>query len=73
MHTLGISPKVIASVVTAIVGYLATHYGFSLDPNTAVAITLGLLTAAGVIAGPGKVIKPPSHADLDKLDAELRV
>lgn len=55
MRTIGISPKVVAVVVTAIIGWVATRYGLDLDPDAAVSVTLALLTAAGVIAPPGVV------------------
>jgi uncharacterized membrane protein YjjP (DUF1212 family) len=58
VQTIGISPKVIAALVTAIVGWLVTRYGIDLDPDAAVAVTIALLTAAGVIAPPGLVVEP---------------
>jgi hypothetical protein len=57
VKTIGISPKIIAVVVTAIVGWLSTRYGLDLDPDVAVTYTLALLTAAGVIAPPGTVVR----------------
>jgi uncharacterized membrane protein YjjP (DUF1212 family) len=56
MKQIGISPKVIAAAVTAIVGWLVTRYGLELDPDAAAAVVVALLTAAGVIAPPGHVV-----------------
>jgi hypothetical protein len=56
MKQLGISPKLIATIVTAIVGWVVTHYGANLDPDLAAAISAALGAAAGAITPPGNVV-----------------
>jgi hypothetical protein len=54
-RTVGPSPKVVASVVTAVVSWLIARYGLELDDEDAAAISAVLLAVAGVVAPPGEV------------------
>lgn len=57
MKTIGLSPKILYTIVTAVVAYVVTKYGIQVDPDLAAAIALGLGGGAGVAAPPGKVVK----------------
>jgi hypothetical protein len=70
MKQIGISPKVAAAVVSAVVGWLVTHFALDIDANAAAGIVLALLTAAGVLAPPGNVAPAERGPASDALLAE---
>jgi hypothetical protein len=70
--TQGLSPKVLAQLVTAAVAWVLAHYNIKLDPDVAGAVALALGGIAGVIAKPGDVVIPPTQQEIDQADADAR-
>ncbi len=54
--TVGLSPKLVASVVTAVLSWLVARYGIELDDETSAAVAAVLLAVAGFVAPPGEVV-----------------
>ena len=60
MRTHGLSPKVIADLLTTIIAFVLSASVVQLDPVLAAAVSKALGTLSGIVAGPGQVTV---HAD----------
>jgi arginine utilization protein RocB len=60
---VGVSPKLVAQLVTSAVTYLLGRYAADLDADLAVAIAAGLGAAAAARVRPGNVVDEVDVAD----------
>ena len=70
----GISPKLIADLLTTIVSFAVTYYGIELDAEVAAAVSKAIGFLAGVIVGPGTVeveVKKPGLQSADPVPPNL--
>jgi hypothetical protein len=51
----GISPKLVADLLTSIVAFAVTYFGIDLDPVLSAGIAKGVGFIAGFLVGPGTV------------------
>jgi hypothetical protein len=73
MKTYGISPKLIAAVISAVVAHLLAQTLLELDPGVVLALQVIAVAAATWAASPGNVApKAPASDDLLMADHDTR-
>lgn len=73
MKTKGISPKLIAAVITAVVTYVLGQEVLDLSPLVTVIGQAVLIALAAFVAPPGSVSGPPTPAHVESSDAREAV